>query len=168
MIRQNSVDTHSTGPGQPYAGCPGSYLDHPDRPVQKVSHLIPTLFRILLSTTVSLLMIATPAQAGDEEFNPSAYQIFDPTTGYFIDVEPPPDQQAAAATQNHAASTTDPANVANPAGQQTTVSEPVAPVAEAGSVPPKTDSANTPLLIGGGLLIVLAVFAFLKRKGEHR
>ncbi len=168
MIRQNSVYPQSTEPGQSYSGCPRFYIDHQGKPGQKETRPLLTLLRMVLPAMLSLLMIASPAQAGDEEFNPSAYQIFDPTTGYFIDVEPPPDEQAAAGTQNHAASTTDPASVVTPSGQQTAVPEPVAATAESGMVQPKTASANLPVLIGGGLLIVLAVFAFLKRKGEHR
>jgi LPXTG-motif cell wall-anchored protein len=168
MTRYNSVKAKSTEPGQSYADCLRFYSGQPDMPGQKESRLIPTLFSLLLSTALSFLMIASPAQAGDEEFNPSAYQIFDPTTGYFIDVEPPPDEQAAAGTQNHAASTTDPASITNQAGQQAAVSESVAATAESGTAPPNTTSANLPLLIGAGLLILLAVFAFLKRKGEHR
>ena len=168
MIRDKSVNPKSTEPGQSYADCPRFYTGHPGMPGQIESRLLLTLLRLVLPTMLSLLMIASPAQAGDEEFNPSAYQIFDPTTGYFIDVEPPPDEQAAAGTQNHAASTTDPAGVENPSGQQATVSEPVAATAQSDTVPPRTASANLPLLIGAGLLILLAVFAFLKRKGEHR
>ena len=167
MSRNHSVKQQLIKPGQSYAGCLGFSAATPGR-------LIPalTLFRVsmclrmLLSVMLSTLLITTTAMAGDEEFNPSAYQIFDPATGYFIDVEPPPDQQAAAGTQNHAATVADAASAANPTAQQpSTTNTPVDATLQNASVPPATaESSHLPLLIGAGVLVLAGIVVLRKRK----
>lgn len=42
---------------------------------------------------LTLLLLAPALYAGDEDMSPSAYQIFDPETGFTITVEPDPTLQ---------------------------------------------------------------------------
>lgn len=100
------------------------------------------------------------ARAGDEEINPSVYQVFDPETGYFIDVEPPPDQQPAnsqPALPATVAGDPQPAAVA----PVTTTPEPVGPAISA----PVAD--RKPLLVAGivTVLVLVAGLALRKKKG---
>jgi hypothetical protein len=45
-----------------------------------------------LMTGVLLCSQAPVIKAGDEDLSPSAYQLFDPETGYMVKVTPPPKQ----------------------------------------------------------------------------
>lgn len=47
----------------------------------------------ILLMTVLTGSIAVPVSAGDEDMNPTAYQQFDPVTGYMIPIENPPQNQ---------------------------------------------------------------------------
>jgi LPXTG-motif cell wall-anchored protein len=167
MSRNHSVKQQFIKPGQPYAGCLRFSAGTPGRLIPALTRIRVSLcLRMLLSITLSTLLISTTARAGDEEFNPSAYQIFDPTTGYFIDVEPPPDQQATAATQTHAATVADPASAANQTGQQpSTTNTPVDATLQTATVPPATaESSHLPLLIGAGVLVLAGIVVVRKRK----
>lgn len=110
---------------------------------------------------LALLPLAA-ARAGDEEINPSVYQVFDPETGYFIDVEPPPDAQQSAGSQTHTPA------AANPTAQQPTADVPVAaaPVAAESSTATSVPDRK-PLLIAGiaTILVLVAGFA-LRKKGS--
>ena len=55
---------------------------------------------------VTCLVLPLPGQAGDEDMNPSMYQIFDPETGYMIPVEKPPGHTTG--QQNHSTVQTQP------------------------------------------------------------
>jgi len=117
----------------------------------------------LLFFSLVLIFQVIPVHAGDEEFNPSAYQIFDPVTGYFIDVEQPPDDQQAATRSGHAASTDSP-GVQDPA-----IAASITPTQQNTDTSPDVESNTGTLMLAAGLLLVIlaGVFAFIKRKGEH-
>lgn len=111
--------------------------------------------RMAVWCLLALLPLAA-ARAGDEEMNPSVYQIFDPETGYFIDVEPPPDaQQSTNSQQSTTPAPADPqpadnAMVAAAPGQAAPVSAPA--------------PDRRPLLIAGIAILLVLVAGFVWRK----
>ena len=126
-------------------------IKHPDTPPGGC-------VRVVLGLLILIFVPICHLQAGDEEFNPSVYQIFDPETGYFIDVEPPPDAQQQTG-QNHTATATN------------TTSTDVPPVASATVVTDQkvdTDQTATsttrPLFIVAGAIILILVAGFSLRK----
>lgn len=109
---------------------------------------------------------AGPAHAGDEEINPSVYQVFDPETGFFIDVEPPPDAQPAATTHTPSASTP-PAAAAGTEPQTPAASAPVAAAPQTSAASTQPAGGLDPMVLAGGAVIVVALagLALRKRKG---
>ena len=107
---------------------------------------------------LALLPMAA-ARAGDEEINPSVYQIFDPETGYFIEVDPPPDAQPSANSQSPAPAAT-PADPQSPAGAST-----AAAPEQTGPGAPGPD--QKPWLIAGVALLLVLIAGFaLRKKGS--
>lgn len=125
------------------------------------------LHRICLIAILGLpgLYPAGPAYAGDEEINPSVYQVFDPETGFFIDVEPPPDAQPA--TTTHTPSAAPAATTAGTEPQTPAASTPVATTPPQSTSNTQTTGGLDPMVLAGGALIAVALagLALRKRKG---
>jgi hypothetical protein len=122
----------------------------------KLQTVKPARFLLLFA----ILIITSLAHAGDEEFNPSAYQIFDPVTGYFINVDPPPDDQQAS-QQTPAAS------IDSQVSASADSIVPESPVAGP-AAPDEASGLNPAILTAGLVAFVLVVgFALKKRKENH-
>jgi len=120
-------------------------------------------FVSMLIFSILLFFQALSAMAGDEEVNPSAYQIFDPVTGFTIDVEPAPDDQRSASPSDHTivgegGTVTQDSGGTAAVGTGTSSQPLAAPPAES------PENINIALLTAGLLLLVVVAVVTLRTR----
>ncbi len=149
------------GPDQPAIGCVRTGFFHTDTPAKPGTTERWSALHLLLFILLSLPW-SYPVHAGDEDLNPSIYQIFDPVTGFTIEVEQPPDdQQTVTSQQTHPATQTTQASQ-GPAATVTIAQDNTIAV-------PESSTGLKPVVVATGifLLILIASLAFRLRKAQH-
>ncbi|NNE38650.1 MAG: hypothetical protein HKN08_10135 [Gammaproteobacteria bacterium] len=105
-------------------------------------------------TILLILMLHSPAFAGDEDMNPTAYSVFDPVTGYMIPADqlPPQEHTSTATTTNE---TTIPDESSTMVGQ---------PMASESST--NEDQSPMWMYLVAGALILGGFAAWVRNKGK--
>ena len=100
-------------------------------------------------------MLHSPAFAGDEDMNPTAYSVFDPVTGYMIPADQLPPQEHTPATSSTNETTT--------LGTQISAGQPMTTQASAIEEP---EQSYILMYLVAGALILGGFAAWVRNKGK--